>query len=323
MSQRRARQRSLIALVCALLVLASCASVGGGAQPTPRPTATPSFASLFTPHLPVTVREDVAYGHLPEQILDLCTPLRTSTPRPGIVLIHGGAFVGGDKHYQFDDYHFLSDVCKGLASQGFVVANIDFRTASSVWPAPLEDAQLAVRWLHANAASLGLDAQRICAAGLSSGAYLAVFLGVLQQAYPGDQAETLAGEPSHVSCVVDFYGPVDLAELVKTAPAANFQVVLILMGAETLESNPQRYHAASPLFYVSRQSAPMLIVHGTHDDTVPPAQSQALLQALQQQGVPAQFIAYEGKHSFGGLSEQQIRELWGQALRFIADHTRA
>ena len=55
----------------------------------------------------------------------------------------------------------------------------------------------------------------------------------------------------------------------------------------------------------------------------PPAQSRALLKALQQQGVPTTFVDYEGNHSFGGLSEQQARQLWQQAPQFLVSYTRA
>ncbi len=65
-------------------------------------------------------------------------------------------------------------------------------------------------WPRTNATTLGLDKQRICSAGLSSSAHLAVFLGVLQSMLPGGNAKLLSTETSRVSCGLDFYGPVDL-----------------------------------------------------------------------------------------------------------------
>jgi acetyl esterase/lipase len=312
----------IIFMVFLLLTIAACSTTPPATtKPMATPTATPTFSRLFSPHYQVTLKPNVAYGSLPDQILDLCTPSGLSTPRPGIVLIHGGGFVGGDKRYQFDDQDTLFDVCMGLASQGFVVASINYRLApASTWPSSLVDAQLAVRWLRTHASEIKLDPQRLCSAGLSAGAYLAVFLGVLQTIHTGDQASLLATQSPHVSCVVDFYGPVDLARLVKTAPGPNQEVVQALLDHATPESNPKLYHDASPLFYVASQSAPTLIIHGTHDMTVPIEQSQSLQSALQQHDVPVEYITYAGEHSLGGIDEQQIRGLWGQAVAFLVAH---
>jgi acetyl esterase/lipase len=275
---------------------------------------------LFSPHYQVESQSNIAYGPSFEEQLDLCRPMGISTARQGIVLIHGGAFVAGDKHYQFDDYDTLPEVCQGLASQGFLVASINYRLApDAFWPAQVVDAQLAVRWLRAHAAELKLNPQHICTVGLSAGAYLSVFLGVLQTIHAGDRADLLASESPAVSCVVDFYGPVDLAELLKTAPEPN-QTVRDLLGYATPETNPGLYHAASPLFLVSSHSAPTLIVHGTQDTTVPLAQSQALQHALQQHHVSVQLITYPGTHSLGVLTRQQIRVLWTDVLNFLVSY---
>ena len=200
------------------------------------------------------------------------------------------------------------------------MASINYRLApDAFWPAQVVDSQLAVRWLRAYAAELKLNQEHICTVGLSAGAYLSVFLGVLQTIHAGDRADLLASESPAVSCVVDFYGPVDLAELLKTAPEPN-QTVRDLLGYATPETNPGLYHAASPLFLVSSHSAPTLIIHGTQDTTVPIAQSQALKQALQQHHVAVQLITYPGTHSLGGLSKQQIRDLWTHVLNFLVSY---
>jgi acetyl esterase/lipase len=314
--------RKCIAITLNLILLCSMIGCGTSTSVSPKPTPTPSptFTRLFSPHYQVKSQFNIAYGPSFEEQLDLCRPSGISTARPGIVLIHGGAFVAGDKRYQFDDYDTLLDVCQGLASQGFLVASINYRLApDAIWPAQVVDAQLAVRWLRAHASEIKLNPQDLCTVGLSAGAYLSVFLGVLQKIHVGDRADLLASESPGVSCVVDFYGPVDLAQLVKTAPEPN-QTVRDLLGYATPESNPDLYRAASPLFLVSSQSAPTLIIHGTQDTTVPIAQSQALEQALQKQRVSVQLITYPGTHSLGGLSQQQIRVLWTHVLDFLVSY---
>jgi acetyl esterase/lipase len=280
-----------------------------------------TFASLFTPHHPVRMHGEVAYGSAALETLDLCSPTDVSTPLPGIVLIHGGSSTIGDKRAEFDvQGDTLVDACMGLASQGFVVASINYRLAhADPWPAQVEDAQLAVRWLRAHAAELGIDPEHLCSVGLSSGAYLAVFLGTLTTTLPGDRAGDLVDQSPQVSCVADFYGPVDLASWI-TVSQENRDEVLDLLHQTTPKSNPSLYRTASPLYAVTSASAPMLIVQGTSDDTVPEAQSRALEAALKQRHVPVQYISYSGGHVFEGLDEEQVRAIWGQAVAFLAAH---
>jgi acetyl esterase/lipase len=326
------RRRTYLArlrwLPCALLcltTLAACDIPGfGGQSAQPMPTMGPT--DLFSPKNSVAVRENVAYGASLAQTLDLCLPSGLTGLRPGIMLIHGGAWVSGSKRYQFDDFHTLRDVCRGLAAQGFLVASIDYRLLSlsgpvgahqDPWPAQLNDAQLAMRWLRAHANELSLDKSRLCAAGLSVGAMLAVFLGALRTIQPGDQAQLYPDESPQAGCVADFYGPVDLVALLKAAPDANESVFQALLGYTTPEENPQGYHDASALFRVSSQTAPTLIVHGVHDQVVPIEQSLALFAALREHEIPAQFITYNGRHSFGSVNLQESRAIWSQALAFF------
>ncbi len=320
-AQRNTRAILSIILTCVLVGCNSTVSVTNKPLTTATPTALPVYSQLFSTRYQVRFHPDVAYGPLAQEMLDLCMPMGIPTPHPGLVLIHAGGWFTGDKRDTFDrQQDDLQSTCLGLASQGFLVVSINYRlTPRSTWPAQIVDAQLAVRWLRAHADTFGLDPRHICAAGLSAGAHLAVFLGVLQTTHPGDQAGLFATESSRVSCVVDFFGPVDLIQLVKTSPDTSPEV-RALLGQAKPESNPSLYRAASPLFFVSSHSAPMLIIHGTQDTDVPIAQALALQQALQQQQLPVQYISYEGGHLFGGLDEQQVRDIWGQVLAYLVAH---
>ncbi|HEY7342217.1 MAG TPA: alpha/beta hydrolase [Ktedonobacterales bacterium] len=264
----------------------------------------------------------MAYGSAPLETLDLCAPEHPTAPLPGIVLIHGGSSTVGDKRAEFDvQGDTLTDMCMGLASQGFVVASINYRLAhADPWPAQVEDAQLAVRWLRAHAQDLNLDGAHLCSVGMSSGAYLAVFLGALTETLAGDRAGLYTSQSSQVTCVVDFYGPVDLVSWIKTSPD-NQAEVLDLLGQATPASNPQLYRKASPLYAITPSSARMLIVQGATDTEVPEAQSRALEQALRRDHVPVQYISYDGGHVFAGLDEEQVRQILGQVVAFLTSPT--
>lgn len=300
-------------VVCVLTIgLVGCS---GTAQTTPVGTPTTGQSTSHpTTQFQVTTQMNVSYGPLPDEGLDLCAPKHTTINHPGVILLHGGGWMSGDK----SSYDAL---CRLLATRGFVAATINYRLAPhSTWPDQLVDSQLAVRWLRAHAAQYGLDSQRLCSWGASVGGHLAVFLGVLPSIHPGDEASLLTTQSPHVACVVDEFGSVDL-----TVPlgSAAVPVLLDLFGGATQASDPAIYRDASPIFDVSSQSAPTLIIQGSQDQTVSPGQSQELFRALQRSRVPVHYISYDGGHGFAGLSQQQQNALEQQAISFLVTEERS
>jgi acetyl esterase/lipase len=109
--------------------------------------------------------------------------------------------------------------------------------------------------------------------GYSAGAHLAVFLGSLAMNHLGDEANLLSNQSPKVSCVVDFYGPVDLTRV--SYPNSYYALFGINLYNEAV------LREASPVFDVSSQSAPTLIIQGTKDSLVPHQQVISVLaQAL-------------------------------------------
>lgn len=296
---RTALKRSLLtSITVALLALVAC---GGSTSTAQKPTTTMTT-------LPMT---NVAYGPLPEEKLDLCTPNSSTSPRPGVIMIHGGAWAAGDKQA-------YAAACAYLAAHGFVAASINYRLApTNIWPAQVIDAQLATRWLRAHADDYHLDTNRLCAWGDSAGAHLAVFLGVKSDIHPGDEAALYADQSPKASCVVDAFGPIDLTVSASLATTTQRDILLNLFGNQTPEVAPDLYRDASPIIDVSASSAPMLIIQGTQDTLVPPSQSQELQQHLQADNVPTQFISYTGGHGYTGVSQADMDAINNQIFAYL------
>jgi len=100
---------------------------------------------------------------------------RADAGRGLLVYFHGGGWVLGSV-----DTH--DDVCRKLArAMGHAVLSVDYRLAPEhPFPAPVEDCVKALRWAHANAASLGVDADRLAVGGDSAGGNLAAVVANLQ-----------------------------------------------------------------------------------------------------------------------------------------------
>ncbi len=242
----------------------------------------------------VKVEKDVVYGTVQETklLLDAYTPDDASPKHPGILLIHGGGFIGGDKA-------FYTPMGKRLAAKGYVVFSLNYRLApKSHYPAAVDDVQRAVRWVRAHADTYHLDPNRLGALGDSAGGYLVAMLGTRDTR---DNADTeLAKFSSRVQCVVDLYGPTDF-----TIPAASSGVgpqgvfLLAQFFGKTQDQAMDIYKDGSPIIYVTKDSASFLILHGTADTLVPPDQSRRLHDALKTAGVPVTLLElYKYPHGF-------------------------
>ncbi|HEY0857017.1 MAG TPA: alpha/beta hydrolase, partial [Albitalea sp.] len=166
------------------------------------------------------------------------------------------------------------------AQHGMLPVAIDYRLApQSHWPAQAEDVEEAVWWLRENAASLGIDPQRVVAVGSSAGGHLAAWLATTNRTSP-------RGTPSRPDAVVSLAGPWDLA-------AANLHADARGMVATLLGAQPAR--AASPLWRIDSRSAPALLIHGTKDELIPPDQSTRACAALRAAQVDCDLMLLEGE----------------------------
>lgn len=107
---------------------------------------------------------------------------------PAVVYFHGGGWTCGDL-----DTH--DGVCRGVASWGkCAVVAVDYRKGpENKFPAAVEDAIAAVRWVSANAESLGIDAGRLAVAGESAGGNLAAVVAIaLRDSGPALAMQVLA-----------------------------------------------------------------------------------------------------------------------------------
>lgn len=136
-----------------------------GAQQVRRNLAD-AAAELFGPVDPVASVEDRSTdGGIPVRVY---TPEEAGGPRPALVYLHGGGWVAGSL-----DTH--DGIVRALARRsGRTAIAVDYRLAPEhPFPAGLEDAWAATRWVLAQAAELGVDAARVAVGGDSSGATLA------------------------------------------------------------------------------------------------------------------------------------------------------
>jgi len=238
--------------------------------------------------------------------------------RPAIVLIHGGGWVAGTRH-------LVHSYGREFAEQGYVGLAINYRKMpGDPFPACLEDAKAAVRWLRLHAGEYRIDPGRIGAFGKSAGGHLAALLATTG---PDDGFEGTEnpGPPSTVQAAVSLYGVYDLSMY----PRSRNQGIIAEWKADSLgwfvgaESGGsiEDFSRASPITYVSADACPHLLIHGADDSMVPVKQAQTYKAALDAAGVPNELVIVPDRgHGFDYVFRDERRELLGQVLEFFAEH---
>jgi acetyl esterase/lipase len=249
------------------------------------------------------LQANVHYAKFSETVLDIVQPAAPAlAKRPGVIVIHGGGWVQGDKAMMFDQY------CLPFVRHGFVVANIEYRMAKTApAPAAVNDALQAAEWFREHASEYNVDRNRIIVTGASAGGHLALMIGMAP-------ASAGLGPSVKIAGVIDFFGVADVADQLEGPNARDYAALWIPPQPERMELARR----VSPMSYVRKGLAPILVLHGDADPVVPYEQSVNLVKAIHDAGGNAQLITVQGgKH---GFVEQQMDELWPQIFKWLKKH---
>lgn len=233
----------------------------------------------------VQILKDVPYctGGGLQLLMDLYLPLHpAATLVPAILWLHGGGWRIGSKEE--------GPLTVEFASHGFVVASANYRLSGEApFPAAIEDAKCAVRYLRANSAKYGIDPNRIGVAGSSAGGHLALLVATAHESASLEGSGGWSGESSRVSAALSWFGPTDFG----VGPAAfengtGFSIRIFLGGDP--EQKPENYKKASPVNWIAPDDPPLLLIHGNKDTVVPFDQSARMARAYRKLGLSVRLV---------------------------------
>jgi acetyl esterase/lipase len=266
--------KKILILVC-LASLAGCVSTGE-----------------IPPDVRYTLHKDLNYGPYERNVADISIP-NTTAPEGVILFIHGGIWMYGDK----SNCPVFLDTFRNR----FVIASISHRYIDETTHMDdlEEDVAAAVVYIREFCGQNNVDPGKLILMGHSSGGHLAML-------YAYKHHET---SPIPIAFCVDMAGPTDLGD---TAFLYNFKKLKmekffyeiaekatghrIVEGDITSEgyseSSREILTVISPIYFVTPNSPPTIIVHDAADRLVPYANSTALNSAFNVYGVGHDFIAF-------------------------------
>lgn len=267
--------------------------------------------------------------------------------QPVLLFVHGGAWVSGDNNLESAGSEQIRAIMQ-LREQGVTIAAATYRFSNeAIFPAQIHDVKAAIRYLKANAKKYGIDPARIMTMGESAGSQLALLAAVSngEEAMEGSIGGNMNVDSKVIGCV-DCYGMTDFLtlasdlytrpdlgrtgkqvyELVEDKASSRSQ----LFGLTTDECNlgtvsanpakfPEQYalvKSGSPLYHVTPDDPPVLIINGQRDIRVPSAQAIKMYQALYDAGVEAELLLND-RAPHGDLGKESAAAIKAFVLRIL------
>lgn len=235
----------------------------------------------------LSVDKDIVFGKGGDidLLLDVYHPPQGVTPkRMGIIHLFGGGFSTGSKNAGY----IVNDV-RALGRLGYTNISANYRlTSQGLWPSQIYDTKAAIRWVRANAAKIGIDADKIAISGYSAGGLLSLLAAGTNGMAQFEGSGGNAGVSSNVQAGIGVY------PLASTTIAGNLFPTTL-----SAEERTAMVEAASPANYIGKTFAPTIFIHGTADTTVPLSSSIDFFTKLNAAGVPTSITTIQGAaHAF-------------------------
>ncbi|MEX1141853.1 MAG: alpha/beta hydrolase [Thermoleophilaceae bacterium] len=243
------------------------------------------------------VIRDIPYLRSGGPTLDVHRPPAAGRRAPAVLLVHGGAWSGGDKAA-------LQNAARTIAAAGFVAVNVNYTLATPGrpgFPVQVDQLRAAVHWVRRRARPLGVDPTRVGALGSSAGAHLVSLLATI------GRGPLTRG--ARLRAVAAWSPPVDLATLRRhhlQGKIAGFLGCRVCL---------RRTAAASPIAHVTADDPPMMIVNSRWE-MIPASQARRMSARLRAAGVRRQLWMLPGIVHAPRYSPMVL----GPTIRFLRRH---
>lgn len=258
------------------------------------------------------VLRDVPYCN-DNQAMDIYYPRKAVwKTAPVVMYLHGGGWENNTKSSEMNMIELIDE----LRDDGYAIISIDYRKLPTYsFPAPVQDTLCSLRFLHAESNKLGIDADRIALFGFSAGGHLAAMAGTLDSSNEFSKDMPYQDQSSRVKAVVTLAALLDFDSGLR-----NNNVLRLRWFLKT-----HSWQTAAPIYYVSSDDPPFLLVHGMKDEYVSPEQDDLFATKLNEAGVANEIIhvdnAQHGLGEVGGTMSMSRADIGARIRQFIKQQT--
>jgi acetyl esterase/lipase len=278
-----------------------------------------------------TRQEDVIYGRKYGTALtmDVFLPKQNANGAAVVIVVSGGFFSSHEA--------IMPSFAQPLLDRGYAVfAVVHGSQPRYTIPEIIQDLNRAVRFIRHHAKDYRIDPGRIGITGASAGGHLSLMLATAGEKGDPNARDVVDRESSRVQAVACFFPPTDLLNYGKPGnaltqakdharafrPAFDYHELDKESNLWVPITNPDRLREIarqiSPIFHVSADDPPTLIIHGDADPLVPLQQSETMVEKLKGAGVETKLVVKQ-KAGHGWLSMTQdmktIADWFDQHLR--------
>jgi acetyl esterase/lipase len=249
--------------------------------------------------------------------MDVFVPKKNANGAAVVIMVSGG--------WRSDPRSINAGYANEFLKRGYTVfAVVHGSQPRFTVPEAVQDVERAVRFIRSRAKEYKIDPDRIGVTGGSAGGHLSLMLGNAGKDGNPDAADPVDRFPSRVQAVACFFPPTDFLNFGKEGyamtrktvgdpfkPAMDFNAYdpkrHLIERIEDAVKEREILKQISPITYVSKKSAPALIVHGDADKLVPLQQSELILSKYKAVGVPAKLIVKPGAaHGWTGMDKDLV-----------------
>lgn len=249
---------------------------------------------------------DVVYGHKLGMALTMDVFKPEKPNGIGIVWMVSGGWVSNHDSIN-------PEIARAFTNRGMTMFQVCHGSAPRFTVAEaVADVSRAVRFIRTRAADWGVDPNKLAACGGSAGGHLSLMMGCCGGPGPADAKDPVDRASSRVQAVACFYPPCDFLNYYKEGQRAidnpllkSFWPAFGVDEKTTPERKIEIAREISPIYGVSKETPPTLIIHGDADLLVPIQQSKLIMAKFKEMGVPSNLQVRPGKaHGWPGIEAE-------------------
>lgn len=268
--------------------------------------------------------EDVVYGHKDGLALTLDVLIPETKPKNiGVILIVSGSWKSKKSDIPSEEALLRSQHwAQGLLNGGFTLFLVRHGSTPR-YPVPemVGDIKRSVRFVRLHAKEYGVDPNRLGIVGGSSGGHLALMAAFTADDGKPDAKDSVEKISSRVQAIMAWFPPVDFVNwggengykmVEKIRPTLFRDMFGKITDLET------QLKSVSPIFHLTAEAPPLILVHGDADKTVPVQQSQILKAKYEELKRPVQLtIQPGGPHTYWLGIEKNYPAIWEWFDRYL------